>query len=64
MSQLTTSKTKHFNFKISKVLFFKFQSFKRFCDENNIDIISAKDPIAALLPTIIKKFISVNLKLS
>tara|TARA_B100001939_G_scaffold341385_1_gene350905 strand:- start:769 stop:1893 length:1125 start_codon:yes stop_codon:yes gene_type:complete len=43
---------------ISKYLKFYFLNFghlKRFCDENNIDIISAKDPIAALLPTIIKK---------
>lgn len=43
--------------------FLNFMFFKRFITENHIDIVSAKDPISALIPTVIKKITKSDFKL-
>ena len=43
--------------------FFNLIFFKNFVKENNIDIVSAKDPISALIPTIINKTTKNDFKL-
>ena len=43
--------------------FLNFMFFKRFITENRIDIVSAKDPISALIPTVIKKITKSDFKL-
>ncbi len=46
-----------------KFYFLNFSSVKKFCLEKNIDIISSKDPISALIPTLIKIFFISDLKI-
>jgi glycosyltransferase involved in cell wall biosynthesis len=46
-----------------KFYFLNFITVKKFCLEKNIDIISSKDPISALIPTIIKIFFIKDLKI-
>jgi glycosyltransferase involved in cell wall biosynthesis len=46
-----------------KFYFFNFFAVKKFCLEKKIDIISSKDPISALIPTIIKIFFIKDLKI-
>jgi glycosyltransferase involved in cell wall biosynthesis len=46
-----------------KFYFLNINSVKKFCVEKNIDIISSKDPISALIPTIIKIFFIKDLKI-
>ena len=43
--------------------FLNFIFFKNFIKENNIDVVSAKDPISALIPTLLKKTTKNNFKL-
>ena len=49
--------------KYLKFYFLNLNHLKNFCEEKNIDIISAKDPIAALLPTILKKIYKHDFKI-
>lgn len=51
---------------ISKYFYFYFlnyRKFRNFCINKNIEIISAKDPIAALIPIIYKKLRNKNVKI-
>ena len=43
--------------------FFNFIYFKNFIKKNNINVVSAKDPISALIPTILKKTTNNDFKL-
>ena len=43
--------------------FLNFIFFKNFIKENNIDVVSAKDPISAFIPTLLKKTTKNNFKL-
>ena len=43
--------------------FLNFWNFKNFCKNNNIQVISAKDPIAALIPCFYKKFVNGSVKI-
>ena len=54
-----------------KILFFQYLKFyffnlikvKNFCVDNNIDIISSKDPVSAFIPTLIKTFFIKDIKI-
>ncbi len=46
-----------------KFYFLNINAVKKFCIEKKIDIISSKDPISALIPTIIKIFFIKDLKI-
>jgi len=43
--------------------FFNFRNFKKYCFENKIDIVSAKDPIAGFIPIVYKKIYDNNIKI-
>ena len=43
--------------------FFNFSNFKKYCFENKIDIVSAKDPIAGFIPILYKKIYDNNIKI-
>lgn len=43
--------------------FFNFRNFKKYCFENKINIVSAKDPIAGFIPIVYKKFYDNNIKI-
>jgi len=43
--------------------FFNLRNFKKYCVENKIDIVSAKDPIAGFIPTLYKKLYNKNIKI-
>ncbi|GIR20699.1 hypothetical protein CM15mP35_09600 [bacterium] len=45
------------------IFIFKLLNFKNFCKNNNIQVISAKDPIAALIPCFYKKFVNGSVKI-
>ena len=45
-----------------KFYFFNFRELIKFIKENNIEIISAKDPISAFLPILIKKYVIKDLQ--
>jgi len=47
----------------SKFYFLNLFRVKNFCEKNEIDIVSAKDPISALMPILIKLFFLKNLKI-
>jgi len=48
--------------KYCKFYFFNYYKLKLFCEQNKINIISAKDPIAAFLPIMIKKISNKKIK--
>ena len=63
---VTISYIKKPNLIISKYFYFYFlnyRKFRNFCIDKNIEIISAKDPIAALIPIIYKKLRNKNVKI-
>ena len=43
--------------------FFNFRNFKKYCIKNNIDIVSAKDPIAGFIPILYKKIYNNDIKI-
>ncbi len=43
--------------------FFNFRNFKKYCTENKIDVVSAKDPIAGFIPILYKKLYNKNIKI-
>ncbi len=43
--------------------FFNFRNFKKYCFENKIEIVSAKDPIAGFIPIVYKKIYDNNIKI-
>jgi len=60
---LYIKKPKNLFLQYLKFYFLNFSTVKKFCLEKNINLISSKDPISALIPTILKIFFIKDLKI-
>ena len=58
-----TKKPKLLYYQYLKFYFLNYLKLKKFIIRNNINIVSSRDPITALLPVLIRKFSSLNFKI-
>jgi len=58
-----TKKPKFIYSQYLKFYFFNYFKLKKYIQKNNINIVSSRDPITALLPVLIRKFSSVDYKI-